>query len=141
MPKKIETKANGVGTKPTPKAIKEVKKEKIKPYITMSEFKKQKVECRILLACALTYLTSVNIDDNKQFNKMLKDNELDKQFYKELQEATTLTGVKGKIRKFVRKINPEYLRQEKLAKFKNVDKDYVFGHEEVFINESGFTQN
>ena len=141
MPKKINTKAKGVGTKPTPKPVKKVKKEKVKPYITMGEFKKQGVECRILLACSLTYLTSVNIYDNKQFNKILRDNGLDKQFYKELQEATTLTGVKGKIRKFLKKINPEYLRQQGLAKFKNVDKDYVFGHEEVFINESGFTQN
>ena len=121
MPKKINT------------------KEKPKPYMTKGEFMKQKLESRILLACSLTYLTSVNIYDNKEFNKILKDNELDKQFYKELQEVTTLTGLKGKIKKFLKKINPEYLRQKKLAKFKNVDKDYVFGHEEIFINESRLT--
>mgnify|MGYP005818721943 FL=1 len=139
MPKKINTKAKGVGKKPTPKPTKKVKKEKPTPYMTKGEFMKQQLESRILLACSLTYLTSVNIYDNKEFNKILKDNELDKQFYKELQEVTTLTGLKGKIKKFLKKINPEYLRQKKLAKFKNVDKDYVFGHEEIFINESGLT--
>jgi len=44
-------------------------------------------------------------------------------------------------KKYLKKIPIQYFRDNKLTNFKHVDKDYIYGHSEVYLNGNRSTNN
>jgi len=131
MTKKITTKKTKVKT---------VKKEK-PPYLTGGDFVKAKLETKILLAHVLTFITSVDITETKQFIKILADNELYGDFISDIKKVKSKAGFRTKVKKYLQRIPPEYFRSEKFTNFKQVDKDYIYGEAEVYISGNRSSNN
>mgnify|MGYP001231373228 CR=1 FL=1 len=145
MPTNTKKKTKGVGKKPTPKVTKKKKVATVKkespPYITGQDLPNTKLKTKLLVASVLTFISNVEITDMKMLTKMLVDNELYGDFVKEVKEAKTELGFTSKVKKYLKKIPVEYLRKNKLTKFKRVDKDYIHGHSEVYLDGNRSTNN
>ena len=140
MPTNAKKKTKGVGKKPTPKVTKKKQvatvKEESPPYITGQDLPNTKLKTKLLVASVLTFISNVEITDMKMLTKMLVGD-----FVKEVKEAKTELGFTSKVKKYLKKIPVEYLRKNKLTKFKRVDKDYIHGHSEVYLDGNRSTNN
>ena len=117
-------------------------KEKLTdPYIKGKDLVKTKLSTKIIVARVLTFMSDVEIKDIAQLTKILVDNELYGQFVNEIKEAKTEAGFKSKVKKYLKKIPIQYFRDNKLTNFKHVDKDYIYGHSEVYLNGNRSTNN
>ena len=111
------------------------------PFIKGEDLVKTKLSTKVIVARVLTFMSDVEIENMDHLIKILVDNELYAQFVNEVKEAKTEAGFKSKVKKYLKKIPIQYFRDNKLTNFKHVDKDYIYGHSEVYLNGNRSTNN